>query len=713
MSEKRVSSGFANALTSRRGAWVSILLAVLAVVGVFGALSGAEAPSGNDAAPPASESAAVTALLSEFNDSAKQTVLLVASRDDGSALTAADLDAMRELAPRLDAETGFAASPPFASEDGLAAVMQTSMTQGADNGATAEVVFALRDIVAEHPIDGVTVQITGGPAFGADITSAFAGADFTLLIVTIGIVALLLILTYRSPVLWIVPLVVVALADRMAGLVTAVVGTGLELQFDSGIVSVLVFGAGTNYALLLISRYREELLRNEDHRAALAQAWCKTAPAILASNVTVVLSLATLVFAVIPGTRGLGISSAVGLLIALAFGLLVLPPVLAVCGRGIFWPFVPKPGQHRVQGRAWRAIATRVVARPVVSIVAAGALLVIMASGLIGASVGLNQTDKFRVAAESAAGLEVLGEHFPAGEAQPMIIVANTGEVPAVVAAAEGIDGVIRVTPVSESRDASLTRILVTGEPAPSTPESLALVEQLRAAVHDIDGADALVGGVVATDVDARAGNTRDLLVIAPLVLLVSFIVLLVLLRSLVAPVLLMLVNLLSAVAAIGGGAWLSRVLFDQPALDLQVPLLSFLFLVALGIDYTIFLVHRARAEAQAFGTKRGMVEAVAGTGGVITSAGIVLAAVFAALGVLPLVTLGQIGLIVGLGVIVDTFVVRTIMVPAIFSLVGDRIWWPGRIPGGSRAPGAAPSDGRAAGGGESEHVEHSEAALT
>ncbi len=713
MSEKRVSSGFANALTSRRGAWVSILLAVLAVVGVFGALSGAEAPSGNDAAPPASESAAVTALLSEFNDSAKQTVLLVASRDDGSALTAADLDAMRELAPRLDAETGFAASPPFASEDGLAAVMQTSMTQGADNGATAEVVFALRDIVAEHPIDGVTVQITGGPAFGADITSAFAGADFTLLIVTIGIVALLLILTYRSPVLWIVPLVVVALADRMAGLVTAVVGTGLELQFDSGIVSVLVFGAGTNYALLLISRYREELLRNEDHRAALTQAWCKTAPAILASNVTVVLSLAALVFAVIPGTRGLGISSAVGLLIALAFGLLVLPPVLAVCGRGIFWPFVPKPGQHRVQGRAWRAIATRVVARPVVSIVAAGALLVIMASGLIGASVGLNQTDKFRVAAESAAGLEVLGEHFPAGEAQPMIIVANTGEVPAVVAAAEGIDGVIRVTPVSESRDASLTRILVTGEPAPSTPESLALVEQLRAAVHDIDGADALVGGVVATDVDARAGNTRDLLVIAPLVLLVSFIVLLVLLRSLVAPVLLMLVNLLSAVAAIGGGAWLSRVLFDQPALDLQVPLLSFLFLVALGIDYTIFLVHRARAEAQAFGTKRGMVEAVAGTGGVITSAGIVLAAVFAALGVLPLVTLGQIGLIVGLGVIVDTFVVRTIMVPAIFSLVGDRIWWPGRIPGGSRAPGAAPSDGRAAGGGESEHVEHSEAALT
>lgn len=729
MSENRVSPGLAGRLTSRRGAWVSIVLALLAIVAVFGALSGAKAPSGNDAAPPNSESAAVTELLTQFDDGTKQTVLLVSSRDDGGALTEADLAALGELAPLLEAETGYSASQPFVSEDGLAAVMQTSMQQGADNGATAETVLALRGIVAEHPIDGVTVHITGGPAFGADITSAFAGADFTLLIVTIGIVALLLILTYRSPILWIVPLVIIAIADRMASLVTSTVGTGLELQFDSGIVSVLVFGAGTNYALLLISRYREELLQSDDHRVALAQAWRKTAPAILASNLTVVLSLATLVFAVIPGTRGLGVSSAVGLLIALAFGLFVLPPVLAVCGRGIFWPFVPKPGQQRAQGRAWRAIATRVVARPVVSIVAAGAVLVIMATGLIGASIGLSQTEKFRVASESAAGLDTLGEHFPAGEAQPMIIIANTDSVDEVVAAARDIDGVIRVTPLNESRDGTLTRIMVTGEPAPSTPESLALVTELRTTAHAIDGADALVGGAVATDVDAREGNLRDMLLIAPLVLLVSFVVLLVLLRSLVAPVLLMLVNLVSALAAIGAGAWLSRVLFGQDALDLQVPLLSFLFLVALGIDYTIFLVHRARAEAVTLGTRQGMVQAVAGTGGVITSAGIVLAAVFAALGVLPLVTLGQIGLIVGLGVIVDTFVVRTIIVPAIFSLLGDRIWWPGRVPGAAvgtvdaagpvqprvsaaTASDAASGDAPAVLGGESEHVEPVEVAL-
>ena len=725
MPNTRTSAGFADRLTSRRGAWISLLLALLAIVGVFGVLSGASAPSGNDAAPPASESAAVTAALAEFDEGTKQALLLVASRDDGAVLTEADLAAVGALAPLLDEQTGYTASRPFASEDGLAAVMQTSIMPGADNAETAETVGVLRDIVAEYPVDGVTVLVTGGPAFGADIVGAFAGADFTLLLVTIGIVALLLIFTYRSPILWIVPLVVIAIADRMASLVTSTVGTALELQFDAGIVSVLVFGAGTNYALLLISRYREELGRTADHRAALASAWRHTAPAILASNLTVVLSLATLVFAVIPGTRGLGVSSAIGLLIALAFGLLVLPPVLAVCGRGIFWPLVPKPGQQRVQGAKWRALASRVVARPVVSIVAAGALLAIMATGLIGTSVGLSQSEKFRVASESAAGLVVLGEHFPAGEAQPMVVIANTGATAEVVAAAQDIDGVLRVTAVGESRDGALTRIVVTGEPAPSTPESLALVDELRATLHAIDGADALVGGAVATDVDAREGNQRDLLVIAPLVLLVSFIVLLLLLRSLVAPILLMLVNLISALAAIGAGAWLSRMLFGQEALDLQVPLLSFLFLVALGIDYTIFLVHRARAEAAALGTKQGMVAAVAGTGGVITSAGIVLAAVFAALGVLPLVTLGQIGLIVGLGVVVDTFVVRTIIVPALFSLLGDRIWWPGRVPGAgtgaadadSDADGEADAEAVAAaarlGGAESNHVTPRADALT
>jgi putative drug exporter of the RND superfamily len=703
MSEVRVRNSLPERLTSRRGAWVSIVIVLLAFVALFGLFGRADAPSGNDVAPPDSESSQISDVLAEFPNSDEQSVLIVATRDDGAALTEADLAAVADLAPAVDAQTGPESSRPFTSADGEAAVIQAPITVGADNAETSEEVKALRATLAENPVDGLTLQVTGGPVFGADITAAFDGADFTLLIVTIASVALLLILTYRSPILWLIPLTVVAFVDQLVGKVTSAVGTALELQFDTGIISVLVFGAGTNYALLLISRYREELVNtDEDHRAALAAAWRGTAPAIIASNVTVVIALAALVLAVIPGTRGLGIASAVGLLMALGAVLFALPPVLAVCGRRVFWPFVPRPGRTRQQGRVWMGIANRVVRRPWVALAAGAALLAVMATGLIGTSIGLSQTEKFRVASESAAGLETLSEHFPPGEAQPMFVIANTAEADEVTSAVEGIPGVVRVNAIGETEDGELTKLLVTGEPAPGTQESLDLVQQVRDTVHVIPGADALVGGPVAQDLDARAGNLRDILLIAPLVLAVSFIVMLVLLRSLVAPFLLLMVNIASAVAAIGAGAWLSRVLFGQEALDLQVPLLSFLFLVALGIDYTIFLVHRAKAEAVEHGTRQGMVRAVASTGGVITSAGIVLAAVFAALGVLPLVTLGQLGLIVGLGVVVDTLVARTVIVPAIFILVGDRIWWPGRAPH-FRRPAFEPRDG------ESSHVAHTE----
>ncbi len=680
MAQHRVLTRFPDHLTSRRGAWISLATVLVIFIGLFGVFNSATAPSGNDQAPPSSESARASALLAEFPDAGEQSVLIVGSRTDGSALTSDDLASMNSLKPRLDAETGHDASPAMPSEDGLAAVMITPITVGSDNAATAQVVKDLRASIADQQTEGLDLQVTGGPAFGADVTSSFDGANVTLLLVTIIIVAILLIVTYRSPILWLLPLLVVGFADQIANKVTAAVGTALELQFDAGIISVLVFGAGANYALLLISRYREELLLSSDHRAALASAWRRTAPAILASNVTVVLSLLTLAFAVIPGTRGLGISSAVGLLIALAAVLFALPPLLAVYGRKVFWPFVPQPGSRTEQGRNWRAVAAYVVRRPLVGLGAGVALLAIMATGLFGTQVGLSQVEKFRVASESAEGLEVLSEHFPGGESQPMFVVANSAEAQAVADAATDLEGVIRANVTGETVDGQYSRIMVTGEYSPSTPESLELVTELRDAVHAVPGAEAVVGGATATDLDARDGNARDLQVIAPLVLAVSFIVLLLLLQSVVAPLLLMLVNLVSAGAAIGAGSFLSGILFDQDALDLQVPLLSFMFLVALGIDYTIFLVHRARAEAHVVGTREGMVNAVAHTGAVITSAGIVLAAVFAALGVLPLVTLGQLGLIVGLGVLVDTLVVRTIIVPSLFGLLGDTMWWPRTI---------------------------------
>ena len=656
-----------------------VLLVLVALFGVFGS---AKAPARNAQAPDDSESTRVSELLAEFPNADQQSVLVVAERGDGGTLTKADTEALSGLLPILQGQAAADPTGPMVSDDGKAALLVTPITVGESNTDTAEVIGDIRADLAANTIPGITLQVTGGPAFGADIAAAFEGADFTLLLVTILIVAVLLIVTYRSPVLWLIPLIVVALADGLAGRVTAAAGAAWNLQFDAGIISVLVFGAGTNYALLLISRYREELLRVEDHRVALSTAWRKTLPAILASNVTVVAALATLVLAVIPGNHGLGVSSALGLVIALGAVLFLLPPLLAIFGRKVFWPFVPKPASGGAESRTpeggvWRGIATKVSRRPVASLLAGLALLAVMAAGLFGTTVGLDQVEKFRGGSESASGLETLAAHFPAGEAQPILIVTDTATARETVEAVSDVDGVVRAHPIGESTDGALTKIMVTSEYQPSSEESLAQITDLRDAVSGIP--DTLVGGAVAIDVDARAGAQQDLLLVAPLVLAISFLVLALLLRSLVAPVLLLIVNLASALAAIGAGAWLSRVVFGQQALDLQVPLLAFLLLVALGIDYTIFLVHRARSEATLHGTRDGMVEAVAHTGSVITSAGIVLAAVFAALGVLPLVTLGQLGLIVGVGVLVDTLVVRTVIVPALFTLAGDRIWLPGK----------------------------------
>lgn len=421
----------------------------------------------------------------------------------------------------------------------------------------------------------------------------------------------------------------------------------------------------------MISRYREELHRNANHLAALTAALRSTAPAIVASNLTVVLALGSLVLASIPGTHGLGVASAVGLLIALVLVLTLLPAALALCGRRIFWPFVPKPGTptdpHRtVFGR----VATGVLRRPAAVLGLGIVVLGVLSAGLLGTRLGLDQTERFRSQTESAAGLTVLAEHFPAGMAQPVLVVTDPTHVDQVARAADQVPGV----EVAGTRDGVVT---LTTDASPGSAAAREQITGIRSAVHAVPGADALVGGAQATDLDARLGNERDLGVIVPVILAISGLVLLVLLRTVTAPLLLLPLNALSALAAIGAGSWIGRHLLDWPGLDLQVPLLAFLFLVALGIDYTIFLVHRAQAESARHGTRDGMVRAVGATGVVITSAGVVLAGVFAALGVLPLVTLGQLGLIVGLGVLLDTILVRTVLIPALAGVVGDRLWWP------------------------------------
>jgi putative drug exporter of the RND superfamily len=438
---------------------------------------------------------------------------------------------------------------------------------------------------------------------------------------------------------------------------------------------VLVFGAGTNYALLLISRYREELSRRSDHRDALRVAWRAAAPAIIASNATVVLALLTLLLASAPSNRSLGVQAAAGLVVAAVFVLLVLPPLLGLFGRRLFWPFIPETGSRAVpltESGVWHRVAAGVARRPgrVATVALAG--LAALCVGLVNLPVGLSQTQQFRVQAESVAGYDTLAAHFPSGLTNPTTVITSA---PAVGQAITRTPGVVSATPAGHSAS-GLHQWSVVLAAAPASPEAFKTIDALRDSVQHLD-AGALVGGPDAQARDAAAAAQHDRKIVIPAILLVVLAVLYILLRSALAPLILVAVTVLSALAALGLGGWASVHLFGFPALDNGTPLFAFLFLVALGVDYTIFLVTRAREETPEFGNREGIVRAVSATGAVITSAGIVLAAVFCVLGVLPLIVLTQLGIIVGLGILLDTFVVRTVIIPALFTLIGPRIWWP------------------------------------
>jgi len=651
-------------LTGRITAWFVLLAAVLfaGAVNVFGG----DAPEGTSNAtggPPASaESVRAAELAEELPDDGQGTLLVVYSRNSG--LTPADLEAAAAL------------GTPIPSEDGEAAMVPvTVQVEGVPRDDLAQTVADLRTRTREGAPDGLTVEVTGGPAFSVDIADSFSGANTRLLIVTASVVALLLLVTYRSPILWLVPLAVVGIADQVTTRILELVGRLTDTPVDpsaTGITSVLVFGAGTDYALLLIARYREELRSEPDRRAAMRKALRGAGPAIGASAVTVVLALLTLQAAVLPNDRTIGRDAAIGIVVALAFGLFVLPSALVVCGRRLFWPFVPTVGStDTTRSGVWFRIGGFVLARPLRVVAGSVLLLAVMASGLFGTRLGLSQTEQFRVSADSVAGSETLSEHFPGAAAEPAQILVR-GDVQAVLDAAGNVPGVGSVR-VGRSAD-GVTEVLATLTAAPGSAESRDTVEALREAVGD-----SLVGGSEAEALDTRDATLRDLVVIAPLVVLVVFVVLIVLLRSLVAPVLLVATVLATYLAALGTADVLFG-FFGIPALDNQVPLLSLLFLVALGVDYNIFLVTRIREETPELGTRAATRVALAVTGGVITSAGILLAAVFAVLGVLPLIVLTQIGVVVGIGVLLDTLVVRTVLVPALFALLGHRVWWPSRL---------------------------------
>ncbi len=668
---------FARIVTSRRS-WALPLALVVLSLGFMAAVgendSAGQAPS---SIPPSAESAQVTDLLTTFPDADTAAALLVVSRDDGAQLSPSDLQAGQDALDRLTDRAG----PLIPSPDGEAALGTVEIDSSLSGFDLNEQITDLRDAASDGLPDELTTQITGGPAFGADIADSFSGANVTLLAVTALVVAILLVATYRSPILWLVPLSVIGFGDRVATSVGTALAEVTGLSFDgstSGITSVLVFGAGTNYALLLISRYREELRAERDHRVALARAVRHAGPAILASNATVVLALLTLLLAILPSTRSLGALAAAGLVVAAVFVLVVLPPLLALFGPKLFWPFVPGPtDKDTATSGAWFSVAAGVSRHPIRTAAVTIVALLACTTALFGTSIGLSQTEQFRVSAESVEGFDTLAEHFPAGLADPTTVVAPTDAAADVESVLDSAGAVSSFTRVADS-GTGLTRWSVVTDTAPASDEAFAAVGDLRSSLETVPGA--LVGGSDAQALDTSDAAARDRLVVVPAILLVVLLVLFALLRAVVAPLLLVGTTVLSAFAALGVGSWVSSNVFGFPALDDNVPLFAFLFLVALGVDYTIFLVVRTREETPGHGTRAAIVRAVGATGGVITSAGIVLAAVFCVLGVLPLITLTQLGIIVGLGILLDTFVVRTLVIPALFTLVGPGIWWPNRI---------------------------------
>lgn len=661
----------------RRLSWLAVLVVIVSG-GLMGMLSGGDAASQSPVAVPSdAESARADALRADFPGGDQAPAILVVTRTDGAELGPDDIDAAAEARHRMNDAPG---PPVVVSDDGKAAISTVPLDASLSGFALTDAVKELRTDATDGLPGDLRAQVTGGPAFGADIANSFAGANIILLAVTAAVVALLLIITYRSPVLWLVPLLVIAFADRVGSVVGTAVASGLGMSPDGstgGITSVLVFGAGTNYALLLISRYREELGRTDNHRDALQASLRAAAPAIIASNATVVLALLTLVFATAPSNRSLGVQAASGLVVAAVFVLIVLPPLLALCGRRLFWPFVPNVGAKALtESGVWHRIADSVARKPARVVVVSVAGLVLLCTALLTTPIGLTQTEQFRVQAESVSGFETVSAHFPSGSTDPTRVIASTQRTAAVQRAITDTEGVVSASPAGRS-PTGLTQWSVVLSADPASDEAFETIDALRDSVRTAD-ADAVVGGSDAQARDAAAAAQRDRAVVIPAILAVVLAVLYVLLRSAFAPLLLVGVTVLSSLAALGLGGWASVHIFGFPALDNSTPLFAFLFLVALGVDYTIFLVTRAREETPQHGTREGIVRAVSATGAVITSAGVVLAAVFCVLGVLPLIVLTQLGIIVGLGILLDTFLVRTVIIPALFTWIGPKIWWPG-----------------------------------
>lgn len=709
----------------RRRRWLLPALALIAwvVVAAIGApsitaLTGLQQNNSASWLPQSAESAQVLHRLDEMGGPQTAAAAVVAERDSG--ITASDRAFVARTLESAAGTGGFGEQTlgPLASADGEAVVGGLNVVP--DDRASSEI-ERLRETLTAGAPDGLQVHIGGEAGLMADFTAAISGIDGMLLVVAGIVVLVILVVVYRSPVL---PLLVLLSA---VGALAVSAGVVYEMAAhdvvtidaqSQGIMFILVFGAATDYALLLVARYREELARPGGRYAAMRRAWRATIEPVAASGSTVILGLLCMLLSDLQSNRALGPIAAIGIVGSMLATMTFLPTLLVLIGRRAFWPQQPHPVPAAARaadtgGRPgatvgagadalvaaehprWWRLARSIRAHP--RRYTAGALVVLFVLAAFAPQFragGVPESAVFMDDVDSKTAQHLIGEHFPAGASAPAVIVADVDAAQQVAAAARGVDGVATVQTVETA--GGLTEIDAVLDDPPDSDAAIAAVGRLRAAVHSVPDADAKVGGMSAVQKDVRATSVRDRTVIIPVVLVVVLIVLMMLLRSIAAPVLLIATVVLSFASALGASAIVFNHVLGFPGSDPAMPLFAFVFLVALGIDYNIFLMTRVREESRRSGTAAGAPRGLAVTGGVITSAGVVLAATFASLSVIPLLFLAQIAFIVAFGVLLDTIVVRSLLVPALTLEIGDAVWWPSRLarPGRSHRQLSWPGQG-------------------
>jgi RND superfamily putative drug exporter len=566
-----------------------------------------------------------------------------------------------------------------------------------DKPVLPAIVDALRaDIKPIAEANGLTHYVTGPGGLLGDLFGAFGTLDSSLLLTTLAVVAIILIVVYRSPILWIIPLISAMFALSTAGGIVYLLAKNDIIDVDGqsqGILSVLVLGAATDYALLLIARYREELHHHESRFDAMRAAYKGVWEPILASGSTVSISLLILLFSQLTNTASLGPIGAIGIVCSMITILTLLPAFLLLFGRWIFWPRRPEfDGDDHVMTGTWNKVGKAIEKNPRRAWIVSGIFLLLLASASTTLKAdGIGTVDTFTGNPESVVGQKLLLQHFPGGEGDPTQIVVAADKIEAVSAAVKGAPGVTDVTPLLDGfaipgQPLPKIKIVdnkavlnVTLDKAPDSVEAGNDIPKIRELAHAAD-ATSLVGGTSAVYFDVRTANGRDNRTIIPIILFVITLILGLLLRSILSAVLLLGTVVLSYFATLGVCALVFNHIFGFAGGDNSFPLFAFIFLVALGIDYNIFLMTRVREESQKIGTRAGVIKGLTVTGAVITSAGIVLAATFAVLGLLPLVPLAEIGFAVAFGVLLDTIIVRSILVPALVHEIGPKVWWPSKL---------------------------------